>query len=362
MIVKDEAHVIERCLSSVKPLIAYWIIVDTGSTDGTQDVIKRVLSDIPGELHERPWKNFAENRTEALQLAKDKADYALVIDADDALELAPGFSLPVLDHGAYAFRVEYADTIYYRPQLLRSSLDWRYEGVVHEAAVSDATCEPAILEGIVYRVHGGGGRSRDPDRYVRDARLLEEALAKEPTNARNVFYLAQSYRDARMPTEALAAYERRATMGGWNEQVYCALLQAAGLHEQLGHARELVWAAYLKAHHSRPTRAEALTELARYCRIGGEMSLAFVFAQAAAEIPQPRDTLFVLESAYRWRALDELAVAAFYTGHLDIAAAASARLLTEGRLPAGEIERVTKNYQLVITQKTDAPARPIIGR
>ena len=42
MIVKDESRVIRRCLESVKPLIDYWVIVDTGSTDGTQEIIKAV--------------------------------------------------------------------------------------------------------------------------------------------------------------------------------------------------------------------------------------------------------------------------------------------------------------------------------
>jgi glycosyltransferase involved in cell wall biosynthesis len=40
MIVKNEAHVIRRCLASVRPLIDRWLIVDTGSSDGTQDVVR----------------------------------------------------------------------------------------------------------------------------------------------------------------------------------------------------------------------------------------------------------------------------------------------------------------------------------
>ena len=36
MIVRNEAPVIRRCLDSVMPIIDSWVIVDTGSTDGTQ--------------------------------------------------------------------------------------------------------------------------------------------------------------------------------------------------------------------------------------------------------------------------------------------------------------------------------------
>ena len=43
MIVKNEAPVIRRCLDSVRSLIDYWVIVDTGSTDGTQDIVCNVL-------------------------------------------------------------------------------------------------------------------------------------------------------------------------------------------------------------------------------------------------------------------------------------------------------------------------------
>src|SRR5579872_2737177 len=81
MIVKDESEVIERSLSSIKHLIDYWVIVDTGSTDGTQTIIKKFLKGIPGELHERKWVDFAQNRNEALDLAKNKGDYLLFIDA-----------------------------------------------------------------------------------------------------------------------------------------------------------------------------------------------------------------------------------------------------------------------------------------
>ncbi len=73
----------------------------------------------------------------------------------------------------------------------------------------------ARLDGIVYRRKGGGGRSADPQKYRKDAAVLEAALASEPTNARFAYYLAQSLRHAGELEKAAAAYERRAGMGGW---------------------------------------------------------------------------------------------------------------------------------------------------
>src|SRR5215469_7757007 len=96
MIVKDEAPVIARCLASVRPIIDYWVIVDTGSTDGTQDAIRTAMADLPGELEERPWRDYAHNRSEALELAQSYGDYVLIMDADDVLEFEPHFKRPAL--------------------------------------------------------------------------------------------------------------------------------------------------------------------------------------------------------------------------------------------------------------------------
>ena len=92
MIVKNESQVIKKCLESVKDYIHYWVICDTGSTDGTQQIIKEEMEryNIPGELHESEWKDFGTNRSESLALSKGKCDYRLIIDADDILEVEEG--------------------------------------------------------------------------------------------------------------------------------------------------------------------------------------------------------------------------------------------------------------------------------
>src|SRR4051812_47601975 len=85
MIVKDEAKTLERTLVSAAPFIDRWVILDTGSTDGTQDVIRRALAGVPGELHEEPFVDFSTSRNRALDLAGLATEFVMWLDADDEL-------------------------------------------------------------------------------------------------------------------------------------------------------------------------------------------------------------------------------------------------------------------------------------
>src|SRR5271165_5450892 len=95
MIVKNETKIIRRCLQSTLPLVDYILVVDTGSTDGTQQIIRDFLTEhkVKGEVIEEPWRDFAYNRSFALARLREVegVDYAMIIDADDTLEIDAGF-------------------------------------------------------------------------------------------------------------------------------------------------------------------------------------------------------------------------------------------------------------------------------
>jgi glycosyltransferase involved in cell wall biosynthesis len=349
MIVKDEAPVIRRCLESVRPLIDTWVILDTGSTDGTQDVIRDVYSDLPGELHERPWKGFDGSRTEAIELARAGADYLLFMDADDVMEVGSGFRMPELTLDAYRVAVHEGPSIHSRRALVSTRPPWRYVGVLHEYLDCGSGTTSGTLEGINILIVGGGARGRGVglrEKYLRDAETLQQGLIKEPGNARYVFYLAQSLSNAGELEKALEAYDRRVTMDGWAEEGFVAHLSAARLAEALERPQAEVMDRYLRAHESRPSRAEALGDLARLCRVnGGRWPLAYMFARQAARIPYPSDHMRVESSWYDWRALDELAVSAYWVGEHEEAKSCCERLLNGGKLPAEHRERLTQNLE-----------------
>jgi glycosyltransferase involved in cell wall biosynthesis len=343
MIVKNEAPVIARCLASARPFIDHWIIVDTGSTDGTQQRVRECLEGIPGELHQRPWRDFSHNRNQALKLAGGAADYLLFIDADELLAGAPELRRTTLVADAYHLRCEDAGTSYARCALVAARLPWRWQGVVHEFLVCDRTFTIDTLAAPRIVVSHDGARSRDASTYLRDAALLEESVRGDPDNTRNVFYLAQSYRDAGDLERSRDWYARRAAMGGWDEEVWFALYQIALLEERIGCDAAVVSASYLRAFQYRPMRAEPLVQLARYHRLRGEHALAFVYAGHAATVPRPPDLLFVDEAVYAWRALDELSISAFYVGRHADGRAAVSTLLGDLRIPPAERSRILAN-------------------
>lgn len=348
MIVKNESHVIKRCLDSVLPFIDTWVVVDTGSTDNTQRFILEYFAQQgkKGELHERPWKDFGHNRSEALELAQPKARYTLFIDADEILQMPAGNQFTDLSADAYQVLHEHGTSgvTFWLTQLVRNALPWRWVGVLHEGLVCDAPHRSERLSGPVTRGMFDSARNALPqeEKYRRDAETLRTALLTEPDNARYVFYLGQSWRDARQPEKALAAYQRRAAMPGWEEESWYAQYQSAKLLEQLGRRAEAV-EAHLAAYQRRPHRAEPLYELARMHRETNCFRVAHLFASRARELPRPDDALFVDDSVYRWRALDEYAISCYWIDEFAECLRVSELLLADNRLPEPQRERVGKN-------------------
>ncbi len=363
MIVKNEASAIRRCLESVRPLIDYWIIVDTGSIDGTQDIIREFFQDIPGELYERPWVDFAHNRSEALALAKNHGDYSLIIDADDVLDLPPGFRLPLLKEDSITIEIRNKERRYWRPQFVRNALPWRYEGVLHEflSCGKDDKNQRILPENrsqkrlpgvkIVMSEEGARRRLSATERFRRDADVLENALTSETDPflvSRYTFYLGQSYFDAGDNEKALKAYQERAKLGGWNQEIFISLYRSANLKADLGFDDEEVIATYLQAHDACQSRAEALHGAARFCRIKKRFLQGYDLAKRALKIKPPDDALFLEQWIYGYGGLDEYAVNAYWSERYEECLNACRRILAGTAIPAAKRQRVEANRDFAL--------------
>ena len=351
MIVKNEAAVIERCLASVRGLVDHWVVSDTGSTDGTQDLVRAAMADVPGELHEDPWRDFGHNRSLNLEHARGKADYLLLIDAD--MVLRRHGELPELTADSYMIR-HGGDLEYRNKRLVRGSLPWRYVGSTHEYLTTDRADrelrELHLDELVVDHFADGGSRA---DKFERDIRLLSADLERDPGNTRTVFYLAQTRRDLGEREAAIALYRRRVELGGWPEEVYFSLLQIGELTADAGDWPRAM-DAFVQAWEYRPQRLEALYELTSRLRLRSQYQAAYSFASAGIGEPQPDDVLFVRPWVYRWGLLFELSISAYWVDDFLGSVRACDKLLEMPDLPDLHREQTVANREMSLRRLTDS--------
>jgi ADP-heptose:LPS heptosyltransferase len=372
MIVKDEAAVIERCLDSVRPLIDYVLIEDTGSTDGTQELIRAYLRrhGIPGEVIEEKWRDFAYNRSHAMARLREKAsvDYALIMDADDRLVIAPGFDAEGFKAGLWAdlyhVWIRLGSTRYHRPQICSNRLGFHFRGIVHEFLEGPPDGHSSeTAEGFYVAAGVEGARSNDPDKYRKDAQALERALAAETDafmRTRYTLYLAQSWRDCGENAKSVAAYLERAEQGGWNEEVFISLCNAGKLQEALGEPIETVVATLRRATDLVPHRNEARHAAARACRLAGRNELGCDIARSGLDLPEPASGLFIEPWVYQYGLLDEFAINAFWTGRHRESLDACERLLRIAAMPPAERARVLQNAEFAYQRMAPEGAEPAI--
>ncbi|MEZ7615335.1 glycosyltransferase [Streptococcus sp. 27098_8_73] len=328
MIVKNEAHIILETLQNLVNSITfdYWVISDTGSTDGTENLILNFFSEvgIPGELHKDEWQNFAYNRNLALNYARGKGDYILIFDADDFVEGSLKIST---DLEADAYYLNFSDESgvlsFRRVALFKNNPEIYWRGVVHEFIELPEGASYGNLVGpysVIARTRGA--RSLDDDKYYHDATALANAVYnnQDPDlEPRYTFYCARSYRDAGLYQEALSWFKKRAVMtDGWSEEAYYSCLEIAQIYENEGRALE--GREYLeKAIQINPNRAEAWSQLAKLYREAGQHHIAFAYAYMAKDLELNPDSLFSWNRVYDYWIPFELLENGVKIGNFEVA-------------------------------------------
>ncbi len=273
IMVKNQSNLLDHCLASIDKLVDDIFVADTGSTD---DTIETALA-WGADVERVQWDGWSKTRNKVLAFARERADRILLLDADYTVEGAlPEYVVEYAD--CYCAMLHNGNLSYRLPFLVNARKPWEYRGAVHEALCCDEPYSTQDTDLFTVTHHGvTGGRLED------DKRLLERAGAAD---TRNLFYLAQTYRDLGDWQSAIACYKARAELGGYDEERYIALYQAGCLccaHRSFDEGQELL----MQAWRLRPTRAESLR------------ALAFCAMDVADRIPFPEgDALFIEPGAY----------------------------------------------------------------
>lgn len=290
MIVKNESHIIKKTLENLCSKIdfSYWVICDTGSTDNTCEIIVEFFSNknILGELHKDEWQDFAHNRTLALQKAFEKSDLLLVFDADDeivGLPVLPGVNATIYDEYHLKFGSPLG-TAYTRVLLVNNRKRFVYQSVIHEyiCCVEPANVPRtnAVIQGDYYIVSGrSGSRSLDPEKYLKDAKILETAhaeavLKNDPLFKRYAFYCANSYKDYGSLEDAIKWYKITLGQENWAQEHYMSCFHIYECYQKLNQVEQGFF--YLvKAFQYDQERVECLYPLLVYYCCEGQYKMAY---------------------------------------------------------------------------------------
>ena len=323
MIVKNEAHVIKDTLENIcsNISISYYVISDTGSTDNTKEIIKNFFDsiNIKGEIFDDPWVDFGKNRTIALEHAYKKTKYLLIFDADD--KIMGNFVFPQkLDYDIYQFKFGNS-TIYKRPLLINNNLKWSFVGVLHEYLSCN---EPNFLlkeysiEGDYYIDSGKtGNRSTDPNKYYKDALILEKAFYEAEKNNDNIkirysFYTAQSYRDCNLKDKAIEWYKKRASLNGWNQEIYYSYYMIGKLYMDLNEEEKAIYY-WLLAYEIDTDRYESIYEIILHFQNKKKYKLAYQYYLMIKNLtPNLNDKLFALHPIYQSELDNQMSIIFYY--------------------------------------------------
>lgn len=352
MIVKNEEKVIVRCLNSVKNLIDYVCIQDTGSTDNTVQIIYNWLKEnnIPGEVNSEPWVDFAYNRSKALKTIREKSfiDYVLTLDADEIFTYENNFDANAFKNNLisdlYYVVCKYGGIEYARVNIMRNCKPFFYKGVLHEFVECEIPFIKSTAKGLYNVPLQDSARNQNTEKYKHDAEILEDIITveKEPYMlCRYIFYLAQSYRDCCENGKAIYWYQKRADQGGWDQEVYWSLYQIGRLKEIMGYPEDDIVQSYMRAYEKCPTRIEALHNTIKFCRTHGRDHQAYIIGKYAKSLPVNKEGLFVESWMWDYGLDDEFSIACYWTGHYKEGLQLCEQLLN--KIPEDQKQRVLQN-------------------
>jgi hypothetical protein len=347
-ICKDESPVIENMLESAKDIVDLIVVNDTGSTDGTQQIIKNFGEKygIPTYVFERPFDDFENSRNHAMQKLRDvvkelnwNADqvHGFWFDCDETLVIDSKFNKAQFTKDLYMINTYIGQMKYTRNTFFKVSKPFRWYGPVHEFIVCD---DQNITSGLAENIHvdvkmtGNSWLGDIAEKYASHSYKLEAYINKNRQDPRWIFYTAQSYHDSasikdnkeeneeRLRRSLKYYRERVSRTDGYAEEIYYAQYRIGTIMRIIEEPWHLTHMELLKAYQIDPLRGESIKTIIDHYLQMGDWNMAYLYSKFAkttfhGKNPYPTRLLFVDEATYMWKFAEAHAAASYYTGRMD---------------------------------------------
>lgn len=194
MIVKDEEAQILPCLERALSVVDEAIIIDTGSTDKTRQVITDAYGEDPRvKVRDYVWENdFSKARNESLKYAT--GEWVLVLDADERVfadRKRIESQIETNDARAYIvmiYNILDTDNMIKTPTMVRlfKREGASYAGAIHEQVCYEGkTSDSVLLDEDLCRIYHYGYTLQifnQKGKQIRNTDIIKEEIEKEPEN------------------------------------------------------------------------------------------------------------------------------------------------------------------------------------
>ena len=300
MIVKNEEMHITRCLDSVAELVDEIIVVDTGSTDRTVELVSGYTS----KIYSYPWKDdFADARNYSFSRAS--MDYCMWMDADDILEetekdkflqLKQTLSLDV-DIVMMKYHTSFDDAgkpsfSYFRERWIRNCPQYRWIGAVHEVIPPIGNIVYSDIA-ICHKKMNAGDSERNLNIY---RKMLAEGKVLDP---RHQYYYGRELYYHKQYEEAISVLEQFLILeDGWIENKIEACSVCANCYYRLGREQSALNTLLRSMSFDAP-RAELCCEIGKHFLERGNYHIAVYWYEMALKRPKNEHAGgFVLPDCY----------------------------------------------------------------
>lgn len=294
MIVKNSGYVLKQVLENIKNYIDYWTILDTGSTDGTQDLIRETLSGVKGKLWEEPFVNFRDTRNRSLELSSKQCKWTIILD--DSYQVCKPASLKrflsLKTTNLDTYQIKIVDNLqgftYNSIRIIKTASNKRYEKYkIHESIIDSKSGQ--IPEEISYIVDVTSVQhlSRSKNRYERDITTL---LEEDQNDLRVIYYLARTYNTMGNKEEALKYYNKVVELDkkGRSNEKFEALMMINDYKYNKNNSTSDYKKDYGNIFVQYPFRVESLFEIFSKEYKKGDIKSAYSFIKLCMKVKEPQ--------------------------------------------------------------------------
>jgi glycosyltransferase involved in cell wall biosynthesis len=259
LIVKNEEGQIESCLRSIRPHVSELVVVDTGSTDSTPDIVRKYAD----KFEVFTGCNDSEGRIESFAVARQRSfdlatqPWVFWADGDDEVVGADKLGVVVEElesrrRGGPAFAMfpyEYSHDaqgnvtcLHYRERLVSPKEAFKWTSPVHEVLTPQqpAVCLETDIVKIVHR-RQTSGKVVESGRNLRILKAHYEKAGE--SDVRLLYYLGLEYGNVGDIGSSIKFHKRYVELSGWDDERFLACIKIAEHYQAIGdYGQAIEWA------------------------------------------------------------------------------------------------------------------------